>query len=169
MFPWLRSQYWSPYLAGAIIGLTQIPAYFMIKTSLGTSGSFGTISCLLQNAAEYTACFPKPKTTWQLGFVIGIVIGAWLSKTLSGNKRAAISSYWRTAFPNNTWLWRSFTAFVGGVLFMWGALLATGCTSGNGVSGVSLLYPGSLAAIAAMFGSGIVVSRFFAKVPHAQS
>lgn len=35
---------WSPYLAGVLIGLLQIPAFLLINTALGTSSSYVTVS-----------------------------------------------------------------------------------------------------------------------------
>jgi hypothetical protein len=40
----LREKAWSPYLAGALIGLLQIPAFLLIETALGTSSSYVTIA-----------------------------------------------------------------------------------------------------------------------------
>jgi uncharacterized membrane protein YedE/YeeE len=45
-----------------------------------------------------------------------------------------------------------------GVLVGFGTRMASGCTSGHGLCGVSRLQPGSLLATAAFFGAGIVVS-----------
>ena len=35
----LRDKSWSPYAAGVLIGLLQIPAFLLIETALGTSSS----------------------------------------------------------------------------------------------------------------------------------
>ena len=38
---------WSPYLAGIVIGLLQIPAFLLIETALGASSSYVTIGGLI--------------------------------------------------------------------------------------------------------------------------
>ncbi len=47
---------------------------------------------------------------------------------------------------------------VSGCLIGYGAKLSGGCTSGNGLSGVSALSPASLVAEATFFGTAIAVS-----------
>ena len=38
---------WSPYVAGVVIGLLQIPAFLMIETALGTSSSYVTVGAAI--------------------------------------------------------------------------------------------------------------------------
>ena len=38
---------WSPYVAGVVIGLLQIPAFLLIETALGASSSYVTIGGLV--------------------------------------------------------------------------------------------------------------------------
>ena len=38
--PSLSDRAWSPYVAGAIIGLLQIPTFLLMDTALGASSSF---------------------------------------------------------------------------------------------------------------------------------
>jgi hypothetical protein len=39
----LTTKAWSPYFAGIVIGLLQIPAFLLIETALGASSSYVTI------------------------------------------------------------------------------------------------------------------------------
>jgi hypothetical protein len=48
--------------------------------------------------------------------------------------------------------------FLGGILIGFGTRMSGGCTSGHGLSGCSRFQPASLAATAAFFGAGVVVS-----------
>ena len=50
------------------------------------------------------------------------------------------------------------TLWSSGVLIGYGAKLAGGCTSGNGLSGTAILSPAALAATATFFATAIVVS-----------
>jgi uncharacterized membrane protein YedE/YeeE len=46
-------------------------------------------------------------------------------------------------------------AFLGGAMMLFGARLASGCTSGHGLSGLGLLSVTSFVAVPAMFAGGI--------------
>ena len=48
----LTSKSWSPYVAGIVIGLLQIPAFLLIETALGTSSSYVTVGGLLVSYVE---------------------------------------------------------------------------------------------------------------------
>jgi hypothetical protein len=43
----LKERAWSPYLAGIVIGLLQIPAFLIIETALGASSSYVTVGALI--------------------------------------------------------------------------------------------------------------------------
>ena len=43
----LTSKSWSPYVAGIVIGLLQIPAFLLIETALGASSSYVTVGGLI--------------------------------------------------------------------------------------------------------------------------
>ncbi len=157
----LKCRFWSPYIVGIIIGLLQLPVFLLIGASIGTSGSFGSVACWVLGKGGEAGCFPLLKQWWQLGFVVGIGIGAYLSRRLSGVKRPRVSRLWSTILKTQA-LWpRLAMAFVGGFVFLFGARLADGCTSGNGISGIALLSVGSFLVIGSMFVSGILVSLLY--------
>jgi uncharacterized protein len=168
----LRDKVWSPYLAGAIIGLLQIPAFLLIKSPIGASTSFVTVSGSLAAHVDpgiaHNAYFAKltaaiPKNWWEVALVVGIAIGAFLSRHLSGTRRHAISPIWRRASPATGAhpRLRYGLAFAAGFIMLFGARLADGCTSGHGLSGIAQLSVGSAIAVASMFAGGIVVARLF--------
>ena len=43
----LTKKAWSPYLAGIVIGLLQIPAFLLIETALGASSSYVTVGGMI--------------------------------------------------------------------------------------------------------------------------
>ena len=82
---WLSKEAWSPYVAGVVIGLLQIPAFLLIETALGASSSYVTVGGILASWAdpsilsiEYVArhVAATGKNWWQVALVIGIAIGA---------------------------------------------------------------------------------------------
>jgi uncharacterized membrane protein YedE/YeeE len=165
----LSDKAWSPYAAGVVIGLLQIPAFLLIETALGASSSYVTVGAALAAwfdpslvQIDYVAKHLQvnAKNMWQVALVAGIAIGAFLSMTVSGAKRHPISPVWARALGSSSPSLRYSLAFVAGFLMLLGARIADGCTSGHGLSGVAQLSVGSTVAVAAMFAGGIVTATF---------
>lgn len=166
----LRDKAWSPYIAGAIIGLLQIPAFLLIETALGASSSYVTVGGFLASLVdpsieqiEYVAkhIAPTGKNLWQVALVSGIAIGAFISMRLSGARRRKISPIWSRALrTQNPWV-RYLIAFCAGFVMLFGARIADGCTSGHGLSGTAQLAVSSTIAVAAMFAGGIFTALVF--------
>ena len=161
---WLKEKAWSPYAAGIVIGLLQIPAFLLIGTALGASSSYVTVSASLASvldpgvtALDYaTKHLSGAKNWWQVALVAGIVLGALASSRLSGAVRRGMSPVWRM-----TTAARFAMAFAGGFLLLLGARIADGCTSGHGISGLAQLSVGSAIAVGAMFAGGIATAALF--------
>jgi uncharacterized membrane protein YedE/YeeE len=155
---------WSPYAAGIVIGLLQIPAFLIIETALGASSSYVTVGGLLASwidpsilEIDYVArhVAATAKNWWQVALVGGVAVGAFLSARLSGARRKPISPIWTRALGSASPAKRYAVAFIAGVLMLLGARIADGCTSGHGLSGTAQLAVGSIVAVLAMFAGGI--------------
>ncbi len=163
--PTFKDKAWSPYAAGVIIGLLQIPAFLLINTALGASSSYVTVATgvaapvdgrvLTEQFAYLARHVATAKDFWQVALVAGIALGAWLSARGSGTLRHGFSPIWTRAAGTRTLLARGVMAFIGGYLMLWGARLADGCTSGHGLSGVGQLAISSMIVVACMFAGGI--------------
>lgn len=162
----LHKKAWSPYFAGIVIGALQIPVFLYLHTSLGTSSSFGTITCFLYSFFDSNSqsCLPTLKPLLQIGIVFGICLGALISSSFSGTRRSSISPVWGKLLGTKSISRRFTLAFLGGFFLLMGARIASGCTSGNGISGLALQFVGSYIVIASMFIAGIVVSLFYKKL-----
>jgi hypothetical protein len=165
--PSLSDKAWSPYVAGVVIGLLQIPAFLIIDTALGASSSYVTVGAMIASwldpsllkinyAASHVAA--TAKNWWQVALVTGIAIGAFVSMKLSGARRHPISPIWSRALGSSSPSLRYATAFVAGFIMLLGARIADGCTSGHGLSGIAQLSVGSTVAVAAMFVGGIATA-----------
>lgn len=163
---------WSPYVAGVLIGLLQVPAFLLIETALGTSSSYVTIAAhvasLFDSGVGKLDYLAKhmwgAKNLWQLAMVLGIVLGAFLSMRLSGARRQAISPVWSKALGVQSLNSRAPMAFAGGFIMVLGARIADGCTTGHGISGIAQLAISSSVAVAAMFAGGIAVAMLMKRV-----
>jgi hypothetical protein len=169
----LAQKAWSPYLAGIVIGLLQIPAFLIIETALGASSSYVTVGALFASwldpsllkigyAANHVAA--TAKNWWQVALVAGIAIGAFVSMKLSGASRHSISPIWARALGSPSPMKRYAVAFFGGFVMLVGARIADGCTSGHGLSGMAQLSVGSTVAVAAMFAGGIATAMLLRRI-----
>lgn len=170
--PSLTDRSWSPYVAGVVIGLLQIPTFLLMSTALGASSSYVTVSAhiaaLFDPAAQSIKYFSShmtgAKNWWQVAIVVGIALGAFVSMRLSNSKRQAISPVWNRAVGTTSMLARAPVAFLGGFVMLFGARIAGGCTSGHGISGMAQLSVGSTVAVIAMFAGGIAAAMLLRRV-----
>ncbi len=163
----LKDKAWSPYAAGILIGLLQIPAFLTIETALGASSSYVTVGATIASwvdpsifTIDYVArhVATTAKNWWQIALVAGIAIGAFVSARLSGARRHPVSPIWSRALGSSSPGRRYAVAFAAGFLMLLGARIADGCTSGHGLSGMAQLAVGSTVAVAAMFAGGIAAA-----------
>jgi len=157
---------WSPYVAGAIIGLLQIPTFLLMDTALGASSSYVTVAAHIAalfdsgvgNVKYLASHLWGAKNWWQVAVVGGIAVGAFLSMYLSGARRQRISPVWARTMGTSTFAIRAPIAFLAGFIMLFGARIAGGCTSGHGISGMAQLSVGSTLVVAAMFAGGILTA-----------
>ncbi|NLV26423.1 MAG: YeeE/YedE family protein [Methanomicrobiales archaeon] len=162
MIEYLMEPQWSPYVAGAGIGILLWLSFLFSNKPLGCSTAFSRISGMIEfrllkktvDDKEYYRIFP-PETDWQVMMVMGIVIGAFLSSVLSGTFHITlIPETFSYAFGDN-FLFRLIIALIGGIFMGLGARWSWGCTSGHGISGLSQLSLASLVAVLGFFIAGI--------------
>lgn len=163
----LQAKAWSPYVAGILIGLLQIPAFLLIQTALGASSSYVTVGGYLASVVDpsitgikYVASHMAAtgKNWWQVALVVGVALGAFLSMKASGARRQAISPIWARALGTKSPVVRYAVAFGAGFIMLFGARLANGCTSGHGLSGMAQMAVSSTIAVAFMFAGGIATA-----------
>ncbi len=164
---------WSPYLAGALVGLLAVASAWattvvMGKTSyLGASTTFVRAAGHLERAvaAEHVAgneYFTKEqvKVEWQFMLVLGILAGAFVASTSDKSfKLESVPPAWAERFGRSVGK-RALWAFLGGIVAMFGARMADGCPSGHGLSGLMQLSVSGFVALVMFFGIGILVAHF---------
>ncbi len=156
---------WSPYAVGFGIGVLCWLAFLFSDKPLGVSTAFARTSGLLEKSVRGKSAVEKeyyreyePKIDWEWMLVVGLVIGAFLSATISGSFRwEVVPPLWRQAFgqqPVVRWL----VALVGGFFIGLGARWANGCTSGHGISGTLQLTVSSWIAVTCFFVGGVITA-----------
>jgi len=162
---WLFAARWSPYVAGIGIGILSWVAFLLSDRPLGCSTAFARTSGMVEGyfstrGAEkrlYFREFP-PVIDWEWMLVLGIVIGAFISVTLSGGfEGSLVPSLWSGTFSPRVFP-RLISAFNGGILLGFGARWAGGCTSGHGISGTLQLAVSGWLAVACFFIGGVVTA-----------
>jgi uncharacterized membrane protein YedE/YeeE len=99
---------------------------------------------------------------WML--VIGMLVGGAATSMLFRSKQPAedkgsIPAMWQEQFGDSHGK-RYLAAFCGGVLLLFGARLAGGCTSGHMISGISQLAVSSFIFGVVTFGTAILMAKF---------
>ncbi len=134
---------WTPYLIGAGLGVLSCVVFAAVNSPLGITTALSQVSggaaapVIGAEAVAKNSYWAKNVLSLNYGvlFLIGTFLGGLVSSLISGTFRIhALPSAWREQFGDSV-AKRYITAFIGGVIIMFGARLADGCTSGNGLSG----------------------------------
>jgi len=163
------SPYWNPYVVGFFLGLTLLATYLAAGRGLGATGAFSSVAAWLASVfspehaqanyvhSRYLAS-GSPLTAWLIYLLIGSFIGAAVSGVLAGRFSISVERGPRLTDTQRLWI-----AFAGGLIAALGAKVARGCTSGQALTGGSILNAGSLAFMLAVFVAGYAVAWMFRK------
>jgi uncharacterized protein len=171
MFEYLTLAIWSPYLAGAGIGVLCCLAFVLSDRPIGCSTAFVKLRGLIGRTInpEKTGRMDYyreivPKIDWALMIIPGVMIGAFISVLLSGSFHLLwVPSLWESTFGPSPLL-RVIVALAGGILLGFGARWAGGCTSGHGINGSIQLSLASMVTAACFFAGGIVTALLLFRV-----
>lgn len=163
----MNSPRWNPYLVGALIGVLSLLTFSLADKPIGMSTGIAQASgaCAMpvigaEGVAANTYWAKKAVPAWDYGslFVLGSFFGALASAVIGGGFRLeSVPEIWRQRFGASVGK-RMLAAFLGGVVILFGARLADGCTSGHGISGSLQLAVSSWMFFLVMFASGIVTA-----------
>lgn len=160
--------------AGISLGLLLTLATWLVKP-LGVSTQFVvTDAAVIHSVApefaednKYLAKYGE-KTEWGIGYgwmlVFGMFVGGGVCARIFRNKQPEIDKgsmpvMWAQNFGSSQ-VKRFAAAFGGGVLLLFGARLAGGCTSGHMISGISQLAVSSFIFGICTFGAAILMAKF---------
>ena len=135
-----------------------------------SSGCVTTLTAMLQPIApdyvaakEHYAMMPGPGS-WLMTFVLGMAIGGFIGGRTMKKKIHDVPEIWVKNFGGSRKK-RYIATFLGGVLLLFGARLAAGCTLGLFISGstqlaISGLYFGVIIFAVAMITARIVYKKY---------
>lgn len=161
--------FWNPYIAGFVLGLVLLGSFVFLGFGLGASGSANRMGiaaahAIAPQAMESSSYFSKyvgpGKNVFDdflvfevLGVFLGGAMGAYsarrMRKTVTMGPSRSVSKGTRLAL-----------AIGGGILMGLAARLSRGCTSGQALTGGSLLSVGSWIFMMAMFAGGYLAAPF---------
>ncbi len=168
----MKPTHWSPYIVGALLGILSWFTFATMYKALGVSTTpvrivSGAQRELAPESAENnsyitkyagTAQEPKPIIEWQFALVLmlapGALIGAKLFNKDPNPKPEHVPSIWSNRFGPSRAL-RYTGAFIGGLILVYGARMAGGCTSGHALSGGMQLSISGWIFMFAFFAAGV--------------
>lgn len=171
------------YIAGPLIGLLLPFLLYIGNKTFGVSSSFRHVCASVIPSAKKIDYFNydwKKAGSWNLKFVLGIIIGGVLAQLttpegysvdLSSSTVSVLNSWGISDFqglvPVELFSWGNvFTVpglillLLGGFLVGFGARYAGGCTSGHAITGLATLQKASLIAVIGFFIGGLITAHF---------
>lgn len=162
--------YVHPYLGGFVLGIVLFLAFLLTGNGLGASGGISRIVAFLEDriASAHVDRTPyllkmaggekNPLDDWIMPVVAGTLLGSFVSGWIHG--RLKFETNKGPQISNRT---RYLLAFVGGTVFLYGARMARGCTSGQALDGGATLSAGSWVVMFAIFGGAYALAYFLRK------
>jgi len=158
--------YWNPYLAGVLLGLTLLAAFLVAGQGLGASAApkrLVALGCESISAdwAHSNGSIAKyfegegghPLKNWLVIEVVGVLLGGFIGAVSAGRLKGEVMRGPRISVRG-----RLIYAFAGGALMGLAAAIGRGCTSGQALSGGGTLAAGGWAFMMMFFGGAYAVA-----------
>ena len=158
------NRYMNPYLAGVLLGLVLLASFLILGAGLGASAGIARIAagaemCVLPThtrTSEYFGAWGTQPLRYYLVFMFaGVFVGALFSALLAGRIRPSLER--AAGFSGRG---RVILALVGGLIVGFASRLASGCTSGQALTGSAQLMTGSFVFLICVFVGGYGCAYF---------
>lgn len=161
----------NPYVAGVALGIVLFLAFFLTGNGLGASGGLNrmiiwAIDLVAPRHVDrvsylilYAGGDKNALDHWIVLMTVGIFLGGLVSGLVGRRVKAETLHGPRISY-HQRWGF----ALIGGIIAGFGARLARGCTSGQGLSGGAVLSVGSWAFLLAFFVGGYALAYFVRKL-----
>jgi H+/Cl- antiporter ClcA len=162
--------YVHPYFGGMVLGIILFLAMFLTGNGLGSSGATSRIDAAIVDAVapnhvDTTPYLLKmaggdlnPLDDWIVPVFFGALLGGFTSGAFNGRLK-----FETTKGPNISNKKRWLFSFLGGMIFLYGARMARGCTSGQALTGGATLSAGSWVVMFAIFAGAYGMAYFVRK------
>ncbi|HEY3159164.1 MAG TPA: YeeE/YedE thiosulfate transporter family protein [Vicinamibacterales bacterium] len=146
-------------VGGAGIAIITLALLFIANRRLGISTGFEDVCSFVLPVAYFGRDAVRLARGWRLPFILGLLVGGFLSAALSGGWRPT----WDLGMFDQVigfghagklaWM------FVGGLFIGFGTRLADGCTSGHGIFGLSNFELPSVISTLSFMAAGIATTQ----------
>ncbi|MBN2473618.1 MAG: YeeE/YedE family protein [Pirellulales bacterium] len=166
--------YWNPYLAGLLLGGALLASFLVLGAGLGASAVPIRCGAWLERLVvpehaqageffgrKYLAGGAHPLRYYLVFMFVGTFLGGLFSAAVA--RRMTLTVERGKAFGATP---RLVLALVGGVLVGYASALASGCTSGQALTGGALLANGSIVFMLCVFAGGYAVAFFVRRQWH---
>ena len=158
---------WSPYLAGALIGVLVCLTLYFSEEPVGVSSFYATVAGFIGMAiapkhTKQLAYYQEnpPVMNWEFSFVLAVILGSAAAAASGGEWSVrGLPQMWTDRYGAGSGLRYAGLSFLGGALMAFGARLSGGCTSGHGISGTAQLSVSSWLAVISFFLGGMIAVR----------
>jgi uncharacterized membrane protein YedE/YeeE len=160
----------NPYLAGVFLGLTLLAAFLILGAGLGASAGIARVAafcemCVLPAHTLNTEYFGRwgenPLSYYLVFMFIGVLLGGGVSSMMARRMKLEVER--GAACPSGL---RLIYAVIGGILVGFASRLASGCTSGQALTGTALLLTGSFVFLVFVFAGGYASAWFVRRQWH---
>lgn len=158
--------YWNPYVAGIALGLVLVLTFYLMGSGLGASGALTRVVATAEDAVAHPAVASHPYWSnylgdkpilkdWLVFEVVGVFVGGIVASLTAGRFKVTSEKG-----EGVTLRQRAILAFTGGIIVGFATRFARGCTSGQALTGGSLLSVGSWAFMFSVFAGGYAAAWF---------
>ena len=163
--------YANPYVGGVLLGVTLFLSFLLFGNGLGASALVDRVVALLVDIVaphhvDKVPMFMKaaggsrnPLDYWVTFEGLGLILGGFTSAVIFGRFKPQTPRG-----PSLSEKARWVMAFFGGMIFLFGARMARGCTSGQVLSGGSSLSAGSWSIALVMFAFAFLTAAVVRKL-----
>jgi uncharacterized membrane protein YedE/YeeE len=137
----------NPILGGILIGVSQFTSLLLTSSTLGISSAFEQFGDNFWWL--FTPSQPRPSIKATV-FAFGTLSGSWLLTQLA-----------EVPAPHEAMAISTIRAMLGGISLIVGSRIAGGCTSGHGISGMSMLSVASFVTVGGIFAGGMGSAAVF--------
>jgi uncharacterized membrane protein YedE/YeeE len=166
--------YGNPYVAGLLLGGALLASFLVLGAGLGASAAPIRCGAWLENllaprhaqaseffGRKYLADGANPLRYYLAFMFVGTFLGGLLSAVIA--RRVNVSVERGKAFSARP---RLVLALIGGILVGYASALASGCTSGQALTGGALLANGSIVFMLCVFAGGYAAAYFVRRQWH---
>ena len=163
-----ENKYWSPIIAGIVLGIALFISFIVAGQGMGASGAFARATAQAVYTVDpsfadngYAGKYLRHGNAllnWTVIEVVGIFIGGFISALLAKRIKPEI-----TRAKGYSIAKRLILAFIGGILVAAATRLTRGCTSGQALDGAATFSVGAWIFMLAAFGAGFLFAFLFRK------